>query len=135
MPASLRLLIGMAVASVVIAVASIGVLIWQDRAQARVTAEQLTGGDARLGKRTFVQAGCGGCHAIPLVAGADGLVGPPLAGIATRAELAGHLANTPDNMKRWIKHPQQVAPGSGMPDVGLTDRQTRDVAAFLYTLR
>jgi cytochrome c2 len=123
MPASLRLLIGMVVTSVVIAVASIGVLIWQDRAQ------------ARGGPRAPTPPGCGGCHAISLVAGADGLVGPPLAGIATRAELAGHLANTPGNMKRWIQHPQRVAPGSGMPDVGLTDRQTRDIAAYLYTLR
>jgi len=135
MPASLRLLLGMVIASAVIGVASVVVLMWQDRTQASVTAGQLTGGSARIGKRTFVQAGCGGCHAIQLVAGAEGQVGPPLATIATRAELAGHLANTPDNMKRWIQHPQQVAPGSGMPDVGLTDQQTRDIAAYLYTLR
>jgi cytochrome c1 len=38
-------------------------------------------------------------------------------------------------MRRWIQHPQQVAPGNGMPDLGISDIQARDISAYLYTLR
>lgn len=135
MPSSLRLLIVLAIASIGVAIASIILLELQDRSQSRMVAEQLAGGSATAGKVAFQQAGCGGCHAISLTPGADGAVGPALDGIATRAELAGRLANTPENMRRWLRHPQQIAPGNGMPDTGLTDRQARDISAYLYTLR
>jgi cytochrome c len=35
-------------------------------------------------------------------------------------------------MVRWIRHPQQLVPGSGMPDQGVTGREARDLAAYLY---
>jgi cytochrome c2 len=114
--------------------ASITVVLYQQRSQLRVTAEQIAGGSATAGKRTFVAKGCGSCHAIGEGTNGSGKVGPALDGIAVRSELAGQLANTPDNMRRWIQHPQRIIPGSGMPETGLSDTETRDVAAFLYTL-
>jgi cytochrome c2 len=135
MPSSLRLLIILVVASIVVAVASIIVLKRQDQAQARMVAEQLTGGSVTAGTRAFQAEGCGACHAVEGVAGADGQVGPSLDTIGTRAELAGHLANTPASMKRWIQHPQQVLRGNGMPEMGVSDTQARDISAYLYTLR
>jgi cytochrome c1 len=60
-------------------------------------------------------------------------VGPPLDGIALRAMLAGRLENKPGNLKRWIDEPQSIAPGTAMPDLFLTARERRDIAAFLYT--
>jgi len=76
--------------------------------------------------------GCGSCHMIPGVDGADGRVGPNLAGIGDRWSIAGRLPNTPANLVRWIMHPQEVDPGTLMPDLGVPTQQARDIAAYLY---
>ena len=76
--------------------------------------------------------GCGSCHMIPGVDGADGRVGPNLAGVADRWSIAGRLPNTPANLVRWIMHPQEVDPGTLMPDLGVPTQQARDIAAYLY---
>ena len=87
------------------------------------------------GKMALQQYACVTCHVIPHVVGAHMTVGPPLTGIANRKYLAGVLPNSPDNMVRWLRAPQQVAPGSAMPDLGITEQDARDMAAFLGTLR
>lgn len=92
------------------------------------------GGNANQGKAAIVSKGCGSCHVIPGIRGARGLVGPPLFFWSRRTMIAGELPNTPDNLIRWIKDPKAVEPGTAMPDLGLTDQQARDVAAYLYTL-
>ena len=89
-------------------------------------------GDATRGADAIRRYGCGACHRIAGIAGADGNVGPPLAGIARRVYLAGVLANTPENMVRWIRVPQQVAPRTAMPDMQVTAGDARDIAAYLY---
>jgi cytochrome c1 len=66
---------------------------------------------------------------------ANGLVGPPLQHFAGRTIIAGLLPNTPANLVKWIRFPQEVVPGNAMPDGGLDDLQARDIAAYLYTLR
>ncbi|HEY5210863.1 MAG TPA: c-type cytochrome [Stellaceae bacterium] len=78
--------------------------------------------------------GCGACHSIPRVAGATGTVGPPLDNIADRAIIAGLLANNPDTMATWLRAPQRIKPGDAMPDLGLSQDEARDIAAFLATL-
>jgi cytochrome c2 len=103
--------------------------------RSREEAAMLTGGDPRLGRVRIRQYGCSACHTIPGVPGADGEVGPPLAGIASRMYIAGVLVNSPDNLIRWIQDPPAVAPRTAMPDVGVTDADARDIAAYLYTLR
>ena len=92
------------------------------------------GGDADRGRQLIPQYGCGACHAIPGIDGAKGQVGPPLNGIADRDYLDGVLSNTPENMVTWIMHPQQIAPGSAMLELGVSERDARDIAAYLYTL-
>jgi cytochrome c len=135
MPYSLRFVLLLVALSIVAAIAS-GVMIYgQDAAQARTTAEQLTLGHVDAGKATIGRYGCGACHKIPGIAGAVGEVGPSLAGIATRSEIAGVLVNDPKSLTRWLRHPQAVVPGNGMPDQGITDREARDIAAYLYTVR
>ena len=96
--------------------------------------ESRIGGDVERGRVALRQYACGTCHVIPGVTGADALVGPPLNGIASRRYLAGILPNTPDNMLRWIRHPQQVSPLSAMPDLAVTEGDARDMVAYLYTL-
>ena len=99
------------------------------------TAAAMTGGTPARGKEIIRRYGCEACHSIPGVAGARGQVGPPLDGIASRTYLAGRLPNTPDNLMRWIRDPQSIAPGTAMPEMGVTERDGRDIAAYLYTLR
>jgi cytochrome c1 len=99
----------------------------------RHRAEALTGGNAERGRQAFIGVGCGGCHTLKGVPQAHGLVGPPLDGIAVRAIIAGKLANNPANLGRWISSPQSVEPGNAMPDMPMTDQQSRDISAFLYT--
>ena len=83
---------------------------------------------------TVIKAfGCGSCHMIPGVAGADGRVGPNLAGLDERWSIAGRIPNTPANLVRWIMHPQEVDPGTLMPDLGVPTQQARDIAAYLYS--
>ncbi|WP_198351303.1 c-type cytochrome [Flavisphingomonas formosensis] len=135
MPSSMRLLVLFILLSGLIAAVAIPVVKWQDKNQAEITARQLTGGSVRAGKAAFGRYGCGSCHLISGMSGADGQVGPSLDRVATRAELAGHLANVPANMERWIQHPQLVAPGNGMPETGVSDPDAKDIAAYLYTLR
>jgi cytochrome c1 len=93
------------------------------------------GGDAKRGAIVITQASCGGCHAIPGLQQANGMVGPPLDHFARRTMIAGLLPNTPERLIEWVRFPQTVLPGNAMPDSHLSDQQARDVAAYLYTLR
>jgi cytochrome c len=103
----------------------------------RVRAAYITtgGGNARTGRATIRKYGCYACHSIDGVPGAHGLVGPPLDGIATREYIAGELPNTPQNLMQWIQHPRQVEQHTLMPEMGVTEQDSRDIAAYLYTLR
>jgi cytochrome c2 len=92
-------------------------------------------GDPQDGQKLIHRYGCGACHMIPGIGNAMGLVGPPLDHIASRIYIAGVLRNTPDNMIRWLMHPQQVVPGNAMPEMGINRQQAGDIAAYLYTLR
>jgi cytochrome c len=93
------------------------------------------GGDPDRGAELIDSSGCGSCHAIPGIEGADAVVGPPLTDMGRREYIAGNLANRPENMIRWLVDPQSVEPGTAMPDLGLTRTQARHIAAYLYTLR
>ena len=92
-------------------------------------------GDPDRGAVQITRAECGACHEIPGITDANGLVGPPLTHFGRRTMVAGMLPNRPDALVRWLRDPQSVVPGNGMPDTHLSDQQARDVAAYLYTLR
>lgn len=92
-------------------------------------------GDPRLGKSLILRYGCGACHAIPGIPGAQGIVGPPLNDMARRAYLAGLLPNTPANLVRWLENPPAVDPATAMPALGLTKAEARHIAAYLYALK
>jgi cytochrome c1 len=83
----------------------------------------------------MVQAGCGACHRIPGVPGADGLAGPSLQGEGRRIYIAGVLPNLPQSMVRWISDPQGVLPGNAMPDTGLRPQDAQAIAAYLERLK
>ena len=94
-----------------------------------------TAGDPARGRLLVRAYGCHTCHEIPGVPGGHGRVGPPLGGIGGRVALAGKLQNTPDNLITWIRNPQDIAPGTVMPDMGVSERDARDLAAYLLTTR
>jgi cytochrome c len=98
-------------------------------------AAAITGGDPSRGPDLLRKYGCQSCHSIPGVVGANGLVGPPLAGIASRSYIAGVLPNAPDNMLRWIRDPKGVDAKTAMPNTGVTPSDARHIAAYLYTLK
>ncbi|MCD6044533.1 MAG: ctaC [Burkholderiales bacterium] len=87
------------------------------------------------GRLLLRQFGCGSCHEIPGVAAAQGRVGPPLGAVARRVYLGGVLPNSPENMARFIRRPQEFDPRTAMPDLGVTEAHARDMVAYLYTLK
>ena len=50
----------------------------------------------------------------------------------SRARRPGRLANSPQNLIKWIRDPRTVDPLTVMPAVGLDEAGARDVAAYLY---
>jgi putative membrane protein len=130
--------------------------VWRDRAALRArsatiilvllaaaSCDRASGDESQLianasadrGRVAIRNYGCGSCHVIPGITGAQGLVGPPLGQIASRVYIAGVLPNEPDNMIRWIQNPQAVDEKTAMPVMGVSTRDARDIAAYLYTLR
>ncbi|HEY6452811.1 MAG TPA: c-type cytochrome [Steroidobacteraceae bacterium] len=84
--------------------------------------------------RGLIANDCATCHVVPGISRARGRVGPSLAGIARQQIIAGHFANTPDTMVRWIEHPQAMLPGDAMPEMGLSREQAQAITNYLYTL-
>lgn len=99
------------------------------------TNDQPGRGDAARGRAALHQYACGTCHRIPGITGAHAPVGPPLDGIGTRRFIAGLLPNSPENMVRWLRAPRELNPRTAMPDLGITERDARDIAAYLQSLR
>lgn len=106
---------------------------FEERGRFRTHVAATVEGDPERGEAMFIQYGCGSCHLLKHVRKATGKTGPPLDGIGDQAILAGKLANSPDNLERWIREPQAVSPGTAMPNLNVGERDARDISAFLYT--
>ncbi|MDH0911750.1 cytochrome c oxidase subunit II [Rhizobium pusense] len=97
------------------------------------------GGDQRdrsEGERLFDHHGCVGCHGIRGVT-PPGSIGPDLTLFGTRLTLgAGTLANTGDNVARFIRDPAAIKPEAKMPAFGmLPDEDIAAIAAYLTELK
>lgn len=94
------------------------------------------GVDPNHGRDLAAADGCGACHDIPGIDAVrgGGEIGPPLSGFARRASIAGMLPNTPDQLLNWLRAPQSLKPGDAMPDLGLSEADARDIAAYLYLI-
>ncbi|WP_173977924.1 cytochrome c family protein [Magnetospirillum sp. UT-4] len=92
-------------------------------------------GDPERGRAVIARYECGACHRIPGITGARGKVGPPLAGFARRAMIAGTLPNRPEALLAWLRDPPAQVKGTAMPALGLSEQEAGDAAAYLYTLR
>lgn len=95
---------------------------------------QVSAGEPEFGRQALVDYGCIACHFIPGVPGANAYVGPPLDHFGLRSYIAGALTNDQDNLVRWIMDPQEVEPGTAMPDLGVTQEDAINMSAYLLSL-
>ena len=63
---------------------------------------------------------CKSCHSL---GGQGGVVGPALDGVGTRF--------TEDQLRAWLANPQEIKPGTTMPDLNLSEADLRDLSGFL----
>ena len=91
--------------------------------------------EAKRGRDHIQYYGCGSCHTIPGVPGAHATVGPPLDQMGERSYIAGIMPNSPTDLSLWIQHPQQIHPGTAMPELGVTPQDAKEIAAYLEELR
>jgi len=91
-------------------------------------------GDGHAGARALIASRCAACPIVPGVRTAVGRVGPSPDDIASRQYLAGRFRNDRPTMVRWLMHPQAMAPGTAMPDLGLSRAQATAIASYLQRL-
>jgi cytochrome c oxidase subunit II len=91
---------------------------------------------AARGRNLFLASGCSACHTIRGI-GADGVIGPELTHVGSRASLgAGILANEVESFQRWIATTETIKPGVLMPHFGmLPPEELRAIAAYLKSLQ
>jgi mono/diheme cytochrome c family protein len=95
---------------------------------------RLVEGDPASGRRIIEHLGCGACHQIPGVRRARGRVGPSLAGFSRQGYIAGAFPNRAPMLIRWIREAPTLSPRTAMPAFAMTEREARDVAAYIYGL-
>ena len=106
---------------------------------ARWVSEQkdLAAGDPKVaaGRLVFERTACINCHTLNGTVG-DGRFGPDLTHLMSRDTLAsGAVKNTAENLRAWIKAPDQFKPGVLMPAMNLYDQELDQLVAYLVTLK
>jgi cytochrome c len=91
-------------------------------------------GSPQRGRALLSAYGCPACHPTPGLPEV-GIVGPPLSHIGSRSYIAGRFPNERIDMELWLQHPQTMKPGTAMPDLGVSERDARDMATYLATLK
>jgi cytochrome c2 len=123
------------VLAVVIGAGAAGANYWRERQKQKEHAVAMTRGDPDKAKSHLAYYGCAACHTIPGMRVPGGLAAPPLSGISKRLYLGGAVPNSPENLVRWIVNPKQFTSQTAMPVTGISEREARDVAAYLYRLQ
>jgi ubiquinol-cytochrome c reductase cytochrome b subunit len=114
----------MLIGGAVVVAAIIGLTIAGARAPI-VNVPAITSPSVLAGRALYAKSGCSACHSIH---GKGGKIGPDLTHVATRRpDVEWHI--------RHFKDPKAMVPGSIMPRVDLTDKELRELAHYLLTLR
>jgi cytochrome c2 len=111
------------------------VLFRREETRSLILTEVASGGNAEQGKGALEAYGCGSCHTIPGIEGATATVGPTLKDFAYQHYIAGQLTNTQENLVLFIQDPQTFEPGTVMPDLGVSETDARNMAAYIATLK
>jgi cytochrome c oxidase subunit 2 len=91
-------------------------------------------GDGVTGKEIFAKSACVGCHTVRGISA--GVLGPDLTHFGSRKLFgAGLWPTTPENVAAWVKDPVKLKPGSKMPNLNLSDADSKAVAAYLMGLK
>lgn len=94
------------------------------------------------GRRLFTEKTCAGCHTVRGHEGL-GITGPDLTHVGSRTTIAaGLLENNPEQMARWLLHPEVVKPGNKMYTTGyvpnnitLDQQEVSALVAYLESLK
>jgi cytochrome c oxidase subunit 2 len=113
--------------------------LWRGQQQAHPAADPRV---VEHGRKLFQDKSCIACHTVRGHDG-SGVIGPDLTHVASRSTLAGGLLeNTPDQLARWIRHPDEVKPGNRMYAAGyipykitLAEDEVSALVAYLESLR
>jgi cytochrome c oxidase subunit 2 len=63
-------------------------------------------------------------------------MGPDLTHVGSRQTIAaGTLANSRENLSKWISNPQKLKPGVNMPPAPLPQSDIDAIASYLSTLK
>ncbi len=102
----------------------IAAFLWQNSAKARPNPEGSFpgGGNAENGLKVIQTVGCLGCHNVN---GKGTNSAPPL-------EKAGAKMTSADWIWNWVQNPRWHSDTTIMPNLRLTDSETRDVVAYLW---
>ena len=87
------------------------------------------------GRDVFESTACVNCHT---VAGtnAHGKFGPDLTHLMSRETIAaGAATNTRENLRAWIKNPDDIKPGALMPAMQMSEADIDAVTDYMRTLR
>jgi cytochrome c oxidase subunit 2 len=104
-------------------------------AEQRRPAAEPADADVRRGRDVFLGANCAECHTIAGTA-ARATKGPDLTHVAGRRTLgAAAVANTPEQLARWVADPHTIKRGVAMPAAKLSPADLEAVLAYLGTLR
>ncbi len=92
---------------------------------------------AAQGEQVFNQYNCIACHAIDT--GEDRPTAPNLANFGERSSIAGRFEFTEENLKKWIKDPEQHKPGNKMTGTydheNMTEEELDALAEYLMNLK
>lgn len=105
---------------------------WVQRQKA--AAPQPTDPVAQRGFQVVTTGACAGCHTIQGTT-AQGRTGPALTDFGNRTTVATIAPNTKENLKAWIRNPQEFKPGALMPNLNLSDEDLEAVSTYLLSLK
>ncbi len=87
------------------------------------------------GRQVFERTACVNCHTVGGTIG-DGRFAPDLTHLMSRDTIgAGALKNSRDNLRSWVKDPDQFKPGVRMPAMNLSDAELDQLADYLASLK
>ena len=111
---------------------------WEQE-QLKPAAAPEPGTPAADGSAIFHSMSCVSCHTVdtngtPIADRVE--IGPDLTHFASRRDFGSGIAvNNAENVRAWLKNPQQVKPGVLMPDFNFTEKQLNDLTAYFETLK